>query len=193
MAKGNKRKSEDGVRYEAATTRYVGRVKHDGRSYDVVVDELPVTRDTVSGDFIYGPEADEAINGALRVIVGLLSPAELRLRRTRLGLTQEQLAKALGLAAETVSRIETGSRIQSKSTDRLLRAYFGVQQVRALFAALDTKKDPKSEWAVIRPPEPVHATSLPQAPRFGQRTSQWQGLNRGSLPDYPNAGPAFAA
>lgn len=51
----------------------------------------------------------------------LLSPAEVRAVRERLGFTQELLERRLGFGPKTVVRWETGRVLQSKATDNLLR------------------------------------------------------------------------
>lgn len=52
---------------------------------------------------------------------GLLSAAELRALRQRLGLNQAALARLLRLGANTVSRWESGRNVQSAAMDLLLR------------------------------------------------------------------------
>lgn len=53
-----------------------------------------------------------------------MTPAEIKQARQSLGLTQAQLAAALGYgAAVRVSELERGARTASATTVRLLRAY----------------------------------------------------------------------
>ena len=52
---------------------------------------------------------------------GLLSAAEIRALRERLGFKQEDLARLLRLGANTVSRWESGRNVQTAAMDILLR------------------------------------------------------------------------
>ncbi len=61
--------------------------------------------------------------------LGLLTPAEIREHRERLGLTQQQLQDLLGLGGNTLSRWETGRVYQSRALDTFLRAVFHVPEV----------------------------------------------------------------
>jgi transcriptional regulator with XRE-family HTH domain len=45
-------------------------------------------------------------------------------------LTQKEFAAAIGVAEANVSRWENGVQIQQRSSDNLLRIFFGVPQVR---------------------------------------------------------------
>lgn len=63
----------------------------------------------------------EAAN-AVRAELGLLAPEEIRELRKELEYTQEQFEAALGLGTKTVVRWESGSVMQSKAADNLLRA-----------------------------------------------------------------------
>ncbi|HUU96115.1 MAG TPA: type II TA system antitoxin MqsA family protein [Phycisphaerae bacterium] len=58
--------------------------------------------------------------------LGLLTPAEVRASRERLGLTQEELQALLGLGGNSLSRWENGRVYQSRSSDTLLRIVFGL-------------------------------------------------------------------
>lgn len=65
---------------------------------------------------------DGAENEAYRKLHNLLSPKEIKAIRKRYGLTQAQFEELLGVATPTVSRWETGSVIQTKVADNLMRA-----------------------------------------------------------------------
>ncbi len=56
-------------------------------------------------------------------------------RRESLGLTQKQLADFLLISDSTLSRWETGGQIQQKSLDRLLRAFFALEEFREYVGA----------------------------------------------------------
>ncbi|MFM9065691.1 MAG: type II toxin-antitoxin system MqsA family antitoxin, partial [Pirellula sp.] len=64
------------------------------------------------------------VTSELRRNLGLLFPDEIKQQRTALKLSQEQLGQCIGAAKESISRWETGTLIQSVSTDKLLRMFF---------------------------------------------------------------------
>jgi putative zinc finger/helix-turn-helix YgiT family protein len=117
-------------------------VKYDGSIHRVAVNGMPVERCDHCGAVSIGLDGDDAINAALREQLGLLSPAEIRACRKSLSLTQKQLAAELMCAEESISRWESGAVIQSRSYDRLMRAFFCVPAVRSLFEALDRGEKP---------------------------------------------------
>jgi putative zinc finger/helix-turn-helix YgiT family protein len=117
-----------------ATVDYCVPVEHEGRAYDVRVSQLPLARCEACGEIVLDNEANELISNALRGQLGVLMPAQIRDNRQRLGLTPQQLASALGVAEANLSRWETGLQIQSRALDRLLRLYFGCEQVRTVLA-----------------------------------------------------------
>lgn len=119
-----KRALKDGV------ADYSTKAKYDGRLYDLHLEKLPALVCSECSEHVFGVDADERIQDALREKVGVLSPKEIRDERTRLGLTQSALAEALGIAETSVSRWESRAVIQSKSMDRFLRVLFRFQEVR---------------------------------------------------------------
>lgn len=66
--------------------------------------------------------AEEAMR-LYRLQKGLLSPDDIRCIRKKHNLSQQDFEKALGVSTPTVSRWETGSVVQPKSMDNLLRAF----------------------------------------------------------------------
>jgi HTH-type transcriptional regulator/antitoxin MqsA len=64
---------------------------------------------------------DERAQAAYREKFGLLSAADIRALREKLGLTQAQLAHLLRLGGNTVSRWEAGRNVQTAAMDALLR------------------------------------------------------------------------
>lgn len=109
---------------------YACECSHDGRMYAVSIPDLAAPRCTNCGEGILDDPANERITQALRDQIGLLSPEQIRHNREALGLTQEQLAASLGIAAATISRWESGNQIQQRAMDRLLRLYFAHANVR---------------------------------------------------------------
>jgi putative zinc finger/helix-turn-helix YgiT family protein len=112
-------------------------MKYDGTMHTVSVSAVPMEKCGACGEETFGLESEAVVHAALRRQLGLLSPEEIRSCRTELGLTQSQLAASLGMAAESISRWESGTVLQSKATDRHLRGYFGVPQLRELYERLD--------------------------------------------------------
>lgn len=96
----------------------------------------------VEGDFLrcegecrevyFAPgEMDAAMISASNTIrseEGLLTPAEIRRFRKRIGLTQPQLEELLGAGPKTVTRWEKGTVIQNGATDTLLRVLHEVPE-----------------------------------------------------------------
>jgi putative zinc finger/helix-turn-helix YgiT family protein len=69
-------------------------------------------------------EMDAVMTRATEVIradEGLLTPADIKALRKRIGLTQPQLEHLLGAGLKTVTRWEKGAVIQNGATDTLLR------------------------------------------------------------------------
>lgn len=79
------------------------------------------------GNAAYRPrEADELAAAQLDQVShakGLLGPSEILDLRKRLGLTQAQFEKLLGVSSPTCSRWENGVMLQSGTADRLMRMY----------------------------------------------------------------------
>lgn len=64
---------------------------------------------------------DKAFADLRRTQDGLLTSTELKELRAKINLSQEQLSLLLGMAPKTLARYESGTVIQSKATDILLR------------------------------------------------------------------------
>ena len=120
-----------------AVVSYATNVEHDGRVYCVEVPNLTVTRCEKCGEMVLDDAANQRISSLFRQQAGLLEPLEIRTNRERLALTQKQLALALGIAEATLSRWETGSQVQQRALDRLLRLYFGSTEVRSILSQDD--------------------------------------------------------
>ena len=89
------------------------------------MENLPVSKCESCGEVYYDNRADSATQNALRTHLGLLLPEQIVALREARGLTQSDVSRDTGIAAETLSRWENGRVIQSKSHDTLLRAYLG--------------------------------------------------------------------
>lgn len=117
-----------------AVVDYPATMEHDGRPYSFVVPGLHLLECVACHERVLPDDAFEQVLARLRAEAGLLTPADIRERRKRLGLTQEQLAAHLSVAKETVSRWETGGQIQQRAFDKLLRVYFDLSAVRDYLA-----------------------------------------------------------
>lgn len=115
-------------------TDYSATIEHDGRTYEIEVPQLPVARCESCGQVVLDDGANERISDAVRSQLGVLTPAQIRRSRERLGISPAQLANNLGVAEASLSRWEAGAQIQSRALDRLLRLYFGCEQVRTVLA-----------------------------------------------------------
>ena len=116
-------------------------VQYDGRSYTVAVPEFRVPRCKNCGAMVFDDSANDQITDALRQQVGLLAPERIRGNRESLGLTQRDFANLLGVGESTVSRWETGSQIQQRSLDRLMRLFFAFPAVRDALSDQDRLAD----------------------------------------------------
>jgi len=74
------------------------------------------------GAVILSPSLVARIEAKRYKIAGLLTPAEVKAARTRLGLTQVEMARQLGVGDKSYLRWENGLSIQSKAMDTLIRA-----------------------------------------------------------------------
>jgi len=95
----------------------------DGKeiAYTIPV-ELPARYDEEVQDYILDGEAMAEIDRVKARHMGLLSPEEIKALRTRLGITQKELAELLQIGAKSWTRWETGRERPSRSMNILLRA-----------------------------------------------------------------------
>src|SRR3990170_67831 len=107
-----------------AVVHHTSEIRHDGRLYTVEIPKLHVPRCADCGELVFDNEADAQIANALRAQLGLLSPEQIRKNREVLKLSQRELAEHLGVAVETISRLENGALTQTRAMDRYLRLYF---------------------------------------------------------------------
>ena len=109
---------------------YTAEVKHDGRVHTIEIDRLEIPTCQSCGERLFSKHVDEKISQALRSQLRLLSPDQIRTGLRKLDLSQKEVAARLGVAEATFSRWMTGSVIQSRASDNLLRVYFAFPEVR---------------------------------------------------------------
>jgi putative zinc finger/helix-turn-helix YgiT family protein len=118
---------------------YSMETEHDGRKYAFSVPNLDVLQCEKCRAVVLDDAANERIEGALRDAIGLLSPSEIRRHREALGLNQQQLADFLRISMYTLSRWETGTQIQQRAMDALLRTFFEVPEARRFLGGEEEK------------------------------------------------------
>ena len=117
------------------TEPYETTIEHDGRGYTISISDLSLLKCEACGNRILTDEADDRVSSALRTAAGLLPPEEIQARRSALNLTPSQVAEALGIAPARFSRWEVGSQVQDHLSDRMLRAFFDLPELRCYLAA----------------------------------------------------------
>ena len=104
----------------------------DDRTYHIKISNLKTPRCRKCGTVLLDSEANEKITAAFLRQAKLLKPERIRVYREHLDLSQKELARALGIAEETVARLERGMQIQQRSLDNMLRLFFGSPEARDL-------------------------------------------------------------
>ena len=113
-----------------AKTNYAAEVRHDGRLHTFTIPDLELPVCQACGERVFTEKVDAQVNDALRTHLNLLTPAQIRDAIKRVGMSQKDLAKCLGIAEATLSRWLSETQIQSRSMDNLLRVFFGFPEVR---------------------------------------------------------------
>ncbi len=114
-----------------AAIAYDAEVKHDGRLHAFHIPALQVDKCRACGEVLFSNATDDQISQALREHLGLLSPRQIRDALEMLGMKQKELGRRLGIAPETISRWLSGTHIQSRAMDNLMRLFFAFDSVRA--------------------------------------------------------------
>jgi DNA-binding transcriptional regulator YiaG len=107
-----------------STVSHIVTGQHDNRPYKFTVDRLVAPQCTECKEVVFDRSVNAQISDAIRRHLKVMSPDEIRRALTGRCITQRQLADALDIAPETISRWMTGLIIQSRSNDRRLRKYF---------------------------------------------------------------------
>lgn len=111
-------------------TPYKSIIKYDGRECQVDIPNLGLPTCSNCGEVVFDNHAGQQIDRALRQLLGLLQPDQIRAGRTQLGLDQNDFAAQLGVTEESVCRWETAAQIQSQLVDRQIRLFFELPSVR---------------------------------------------------------------
>ena len=115
---------------DMATIQYAAEVRHDGRLHAFTIPDLEIPVCRACGEKVFTEDVDRHVNDALRLHLKFLTPAKIRNALDRLDLSQKELAGRLGIAEATISRWLSGTQVQSKSMDRLLRVFLAFPEVR---------------------------------------------------------------
>ncbi len=121
---------------------YVADVGHDGHTYPIRIPNLEILQCEKCQTRMLLDEANEKITEALRKYLGLLTPEEIKAKRSELGISQQELADALQVELHLVSGWESGMQIQSRAMNRQLLAFFNVPAVRDYYRELNGKARP---------------------------------------------------
>jgi putative zinc finger/helix-turn-helix YgiT family protein len=119
----------------ATTIPYDAEVKHDGRLHTFHIAALRVNKCAACGEILFGNVTDDQISQALRDHLSLLSPEQIREGLRALALKQKELGDRIGVAPETISRWISGTHIQSRAMDNLMRLFFAFENVRSALAS----------------------------------------------------------
>ncbi len=84
--------------------------------------KVPAWRDPKDGEIYLDTEATAFLDKAKARYMGLLTPAQIRALRQRLGVTQKQISELLQIGDKTWTRWETGRERPFRSTNVLLYA-----------------------------------------------------------------------
>lgn len=118
-----------------ATLPYRSQVRHDGVLHTVETPELLVPRCQECGTLYFDNHAEEQISRAVRALLHLLVPEQIRANRLALSLSVPQLATRLGLSPDQLANWEDGLQFQARAHDNLLRAFFALPEVRSALCA----------------------------------------------------------
>ncbi len=121
---------------------YDAEVKHDGNLHAFHIPKLTVNKCKACGEVYFDTITSEEISLALRDHLHLLSPQQIRKGLKSLGLKQNEFGERIGAAAETISRWLSGTHIQSRAYDNLMRLFFEFDNVRT---KLSLPRSPKKE------------------------------------------------
>jgi DNA-binding transcriptional regulator YiaG len=119
------------VEVRPAIISYNAEVKHDGRLWKFTIPALKVNQCAACGEVYFDHITDDQISLGLREHLNLLSPQQIRDGLKTLGLMQKEFGQRIGVAPETISRWLSGTHIQSRAMDNLMRLFFELDSVRS--------------------------------------------------------------
>lgn len=118
-----------------AIVPYEADINHDGKKYQVRLENLSVPKCSNCGEIAIDDVAGKQIDDEFRRVAGLLTPEEIYNGRIKVGYTnQQEFAECLGLSSATISRWENGFQIQQSAWDGILRAFFKSPEMRRTLA-----------------------------------------------------------
>src|SRR5207302_1310425 len=112
----------------------------DDERITIVAEAVPVLACPACGEILYGPEAAGVRHQAVCRALHLLSPAEIKALRERLGPDQEDFAWLTGIGVATLSRWERGRLLQTRALDRYLRLLDALPQAARFLKTLEGEK-----------------------------------------------------
>ncbi len=107
------------------------------------------------------PELIARIEAERYRLEGLLSPTEVRKARTRVGLSQLEMARLLGVGDKTYTRWELGLSAQTKSMDNLIRL---ADQHPEVLLEIEARRNPVRRDEVAAYVSNLHVTKASAAP-----------------------------
>lgn len=125
-------------------------IQYEGKVHEVYVPDLVVLKCASCNTVYLDNRADKQYRRALRNLLGLLQPEEIKSNRKGLELLQEQLADDIHITAESLSRWENGHVIQSRSHDLLLRTYFTMPEFRERVAKARLSARFVTTWSGVK-------------------------------------------
>ena len=167
---------------------YDAEVRHDGRLHSFTVAHLNIPVCDVCCERVFTEGVDKQISDALRIHLKLLAPAQIRDALNRIGVTQKEVAERLGIAEATISRWLNETQIQSRSLDRLLRAFFAFPKVRDALAldgidpTLGTVDAEEAGLGSEQQPSRRHAERRHGRTEITPRTGGWNGSRESCRP-----------
>jgi DNA-binding transcriptional regulator YiaG len=115
---------------------YQAQLSHDGIMYPIRVPGIVAIRCSGCGSQHLPDESMALLNDELRNAAGILWPDDIAAGRANVGLSVAELAELVDAHPATVERWERGGQLQSRASDRLLRAIFAVPELREFLRGL---------------------------------------------------------
>ena len=163
----------------------------DDERITIVAEAVPVLACPACGEILYGPEAAAIRHQAICRALGLLSPAEIKALRERLGPDQEDFSRLTGIGVATLSRWERGRLLQTRAMDRYLRLIDALPQAARF---LETFQKPTQESTTFHLPREEEAEARARAARFGSLRPPCPSSQSADRPTAPKPhAPATAA